>query len=163
MKWIAGQRLLMLLALMLGICAARAGEAPPLASDPVLEARVMALAQELRCLVCQNETIAASQADLAQDLRRQIRQQLAAGRTPQQVKDYMVDRYGEFVLYRPRFEPHTWLLWLGPFVLLLLGAWPLLRRLRVRAQPADADAAEAAPLSALDARRARELLREGAP
>ena len=155
----------MLLTLALCVFSAQAREAPLLASDPVLEARVMELAQELRCLVCQNETIVASQADLALDLRQQIRQQLAVGRTPQQIRDYMADRYGEFVLYRPRFEPHTWLLWLGPFVLWLFGAWLLLRHLRAgrgKTPVADIDA-EPVPLAAADVRRARALLQEHAP
>ncbi len=98
-----------------------AGEAAPVAKDPAIEARMMALAAELRCLVCQNQTIADSHADLAQDLRQQIREQLAQGKSEREIRDYMTDRYGDFVLYRPPFKASTALLWLGP-VLLMVGA-----------------------------------------
>lgn len=125
----------------------------PLADDPALEAEVMRIAADLRCLVCQNETIAASHADLAVDLRAQVRKQLREGRSADQIRDYMVQRYGDFVLYRPPVKPITWLLWGGPFVLLvamLATLWRLLKRRR--AEP------EAAPLSEAEHQRARELL-----
>ncbi|NDE41557.1 MAG: cytochrome c-type biogenesis protein CcmH, partial [Betaproteobacteria bacterium] len=113
----------MLLGLALGLpLSAGAGEAKPMASDPALEARVMVIAEELRCLVCQNETIAASHADLAVDLRGQIRQKLSQGQSSQQILDFMVARYGDFVLYRPPLKASTVLLWVGPFALLLLAA-----------------------------------------
>ena len=103
---------------------AQAREAAPTAADPALEARVMALADELRCVVCQNETLAASQADLARDLRAQIRLQLQQGRSHQEVLDFMVDRYGQFVLYRPPLQISTLVLWVGPFLLLAIAlAW----------------------------------------
>lgn len=133
-----------------------AREAPPVAEDAALEARMMDIARELRCLVCQNETIAASHADLALDLRQQIREQLRAGRSPQQVRDFMVERYGDFVLYRPRFGLRTLLLWLGPFALLLLAAATLVRTIRRRAA-----AQPERVLSDDERRRARELLRTG--
>ena len=114
---------------------ARATEAAPLAADPALEARVMLIAEELRCLVCQNETIAASQAALAVDLRQQIRTRLRQGELPAQVIDFMVQRYGEFVRYRPAFNPTTALLWIGPFVLLALAAFVLMKNIRRRAEP----------------------------
>jgi cytochrome c-type biogenesis protein CcmH len=101
---------------------ALAGEAAPLAEDPVLEARVMHLAEELRCLVCQNQTIADSHAGLAIDLKQQIREQLAAGRSDAEVLAYMVERYGDFVLYRPPVKATTLALWYGPMALLVLGA-----------------------------------------
>ncbi len=105
--------------------------------DRVLERRVAELAHELRCLVCQNQTLADSNAPLAVDLRNQIREQLKAGKSERDVMDFMVARYGDFVLYRPPFKASTAALWLGPFVLLLLGAWLLLRVVRRRApQPA---------------------------
>ena len=107
---------LTLFALTLGVAAR---EAQPLAHDPVLEAKVMAIGEELRCLVCQNETIAASHADLAVDLRQQIRQKLQQGESRAQIIDFMVQRYGEFVLYRPPMSLRNALLWIGPFVLLL--------------------------------------------
>ena len=99
-----------------------AGEAKSMSNDPVLEARVMVIAEELRCLVCQNETIAASHADLAVDLRSQIRIKLTQGQSSQQILDFMVARYGDFVLYRPPLKASTVLLWVGPFALLLLAA-----------------------------------------
>jgi cytochrome c-type biogenesis protein CcmH len=102
------------------------------AENPVLEERVKDLAHELRCLVCQNQTIADSNAPLAVDLRNQIREQLAAGKSERDVIDFMVARYGEFVLYRPPFKAATLALWLGPFLLLALGAWIFYRRVARR-------------------------------
>jgi len=103
------------------------------AEEEALDKRVTGLAHELRCLVCQNQTIADSNAPLAVDLRNQIREQLKAGKSEQDVIDFMVARYGDFVLYRPPFKASTVLLWAGPFLLLVLGAYFLLRRLRRRA------------------------------
>jgi cytochrome c-type biogenesis protein CcmH len=100
-----------------------------------LDERARDLAHELRCLVCQNQTIADSNAPLAQDLRGQIREQLAAGRSDQEVLDYMVARYGDFVLYRPPFKASTLALWVGPFVILALGLAVLLRRIARRRVP----------------------------
>jgi len=140
----------MVLLAWLGLAVAQ--EARPLADDPVLEAQVMRIADELRCLVCQNETIAASHADLAVDLRKQIRQQLQQGRSEQQILDFMVQRYGDFVLYRPPVKSSTWLLWGGPFVLLgaaLLGLWLNIRRRHSLAS---------APLQGAEAERVRRLL-----
>src|SRR6516225_8551972 len=104
------------------------------AADPALEARMLAITGELRCLVCQNQTIADSHADLAVDLRRQVREKLAQGWSDQQVVDYMVDRYGDFVLYRPPVKSTTWLLWFGPFLLLVLGLAILGWRIKSRAR-----------------------------
>lgn len=115
---------LLLLALIAGLAAAQA--------DPALEKRVIGLAHELRCLVCQNQTIADSNAPLALDLRNQIREQLQAGASEQDVIDYMVARYGDFVLYRPPLKATTVALWGGPFLLLALGVFVLVRRLRQR-------------------------------
>ena len=115
-----------------------------------LERRVTNLAHELRCLVCQNQTIADSNAPLAQDLRNQIREQLKAGKTERDVIDFMVARYGDFVLYRPPFKATTVALWTGPFVLLALGAWLLVRRVRKRAPPPE--------LTEAERRRAAQLL-----
>jgi len=128
--------------LLLLLCLACAGwvgaqEARPLAEDPVLEAKVMRIAEELRCLVCQNETIAASHADLAVDLRKQIRQKLQQGQSEQQILDFMVQRYGDFVLYRPPMKPQTLLLWWGPALLLLGGLLVLVLVLRRRARLPD--------------------------
>jgi cytochrome c-type biogenesis protein CcmH len=119
--------------------------------DPRLDERVRDLAHELRCLVCQNQTIADSNAPLAQDLRGQIREQLAAGRSEDEVIDYMVARYGDFVLYRPPFKAATLALWIGPFVLLALGAlifWRRVARRRPQQPPllSEAERAQAAKL-----------------
>ena len=132
-----------------GVGTAGAQEAKPLAEDPVLEAKVMALAEELRCLVCQNETIAASHADLAVDLRKQIRQKLQQGQTEGQILDFMVQRYGDFVLYRPPVKSSTWLLWGGPFLLLAVALAALVLNVRRRRLPASA------PLKADEAERVR--------
>jgi cytochrome c-type biogenesis protein CcmH len=118
--------------------------------EPALEKRVMHIASELRCLVCQNQTIADSNADLARDLRNTIREQLQAGRSEQDVIGFMVERYGDFVLYRPPLKTSTVLLWFGPLLLVALGAWLLVRRLRRRraAEPelSEAERARAARL-----------------
>jgi cytochrome c-type biogenesis protein CcmH len=136
------------------VASLQAREAAPLADDPQLEARVMQVAGELRCLVCQNETIAASQADLAIDLRQQIRQKLSQGESPAQILDFMVARYGAFVRYRPAFDRVTALLWLGPFALLAGGALAFgLRWRRGRSTP---------PLDEAQALQARRWL-DGAP
>ena len=133
-----------------------AKEATPASDDPALEARVLAVAEELRCLVCQNETIAASQADLAVDLRQQIRQKLKAGQSQQEILDFMVARYGDFVLYRPPLKATTLLLWVGPFVLLGSAALTLLLHIRRRRREAQAQG-----WSAEQAQRARALLDDG--
>lgn len=132
--------------------AAFAKDAPPAAEDPVLEKRMQAIAGELRCLVCQNETIAASNADLAVDLRRQVREMLREGKSEREIIDYMTARYGDFVLYRPPVKGSTALLWFGPAALLVGGVavlWLVLRRRSRLAPdafepdlPDDADAAD---------------------
>ncbi|WP_298829989.1 cytochrome c-type biogenesis protein [uncultured Piscinibacter sp.] len=122
------------LALPLGVLAK---EAAPAADDPVLEARVMRIAAELRCLVCQNQTIADSHADLAQDLRNQVREMLQKGQSEAQILDYMTQRYGDFVLYRPPVKPTTTLLWYGPAVLLVGGVVVLIVVLRRRSKLPD--------------------------
>ena len=107
-------------------------QAVPLADDAAVEQRLVAIADELRCLVCQNESLAGSRADLAQDLRREIRSLIKAGKTDAEILDFLVIRYGDFVRYRPPFKPTTWLLWIGPFVLLLAGIGALVAYLRRR-------------------------------
>lgn len=112
-------------------------EAAPMTSEPDLEARLLALSEELRCLVCQNESLASSRAELADDLRREVRDLLREGKSDQAVKDFLVQRYGDFVLYRPELKPLTWLLWFGPFALLLgavAGLWWYLRQRRRQAE-----------------------------
>jgi cytochrome c-type biogenesis protein CcmH len=110
-----------------------AGEAKPLAEDPALEARLKAMSQELRCLVCQNTTLADSSAPLAEDLRKEIRVQLRAGKSDKEVIDYLVARYGDFVRYRPPVNNETALLWFGPFLLLIMGGFILFRVLKKHA------------------------------
>lgn len=122
--------LVVLLAMLSGMAMAR--QAVPVAQNPELEAHMMRIAGYMRCLECQNETLAASNASLAKDLRQQIREMLAQGRSEQEIVDYMVARYGDFVLYRPPFKPVTWLLWLGPFGLLMLAVWVMIRTIRQR-------------------------------
>jgi cytochrome c-type biogenesis protein CcmH len=109
--------------------------ASPVVEDPVLEKRVMALAEELRCLVCQNQTLADSHAALAVDLKNRIRELLREGKTEREVLDFMVQRYGDFVLYRPPLRGATALLWAGPFILLALGVGGLIQWLRRRKTP----------------------------
>jgi len=126
-------------------------DAKPASDDPALEKRVMGLANELRCLVCQNQTIADSHAPLAVDLREQIREQLKGGASEREVIDYMVARYGDFVRYRPPFNATTALLWTGPFLFVAVGAWFLRRRIARRP-------AAAPELSAAERERAAKLL-----
>ena len=110
--------------------------------DPALEARYQNLIRETRCLVCQNQTIADSNADLASDLRRQIKQQIADGASDGDIVDFLVTRYGDFVLYRPPMKPTTWLLWAGPALLVLLGLGVFARVIYVRSrQPLDEEPA----------------------
>jgi cytochrome c-type biogenesis protein CcmH len=136
------------LCLCLGLHAnAQTGLAQDVAPDPALEARVNALAAELRCLVCQNQSLADSNAELALDLKNQVREQIKAGRSERDVIDYMTARYGDFVLYRPPFKASTALLWAGPALLLLIGFglfWRTLRASQATAPPAPVDAADAA-------------------
>ena len=118
------------------IAAAWANEAAPASADPALEARMMAISSELRCLVCQNQTIADSHAELAVDLRAQVREMLQAGKTNEQITDYMTARYGDFVLYRPPFKALTALLWIGPAAMVLIGLGALFVVLRRRSRMA---------------------------
>jgi cytochrome c-type biogenesis protein CcmH len=137
------------------VTATASARTPETLADPAIEARTMALAHELRCLVCQNETVAESTADLAVDLRTQIRQQLTQGRSEAEVMAWMTERYGDFVLYRPPLGWRTALLWWGPFALLLIGGALLWRRLR---RDAHAPADDSGAGLAMDpARRARAL------
>ena len=129
-----------------------AGQAKDMAADPVLEKRMIGLAENLRCLVCQNESLASSHADLAEDLRREVREQMQKGLSDQQIIDYLVSRYGDFVLYDPPVKKSTLVLWYSPFVLLLLGVGVLIYQLRkrkgliVETELSDADAQRAAAL-----------------
>jgi cytochrome c-type biogenesis protein CcmH len=128
-------------------------------ADPALEARARALSQELRCLVCQNQSIDDSNADLAHDLRVLVRERLTAGDSDAQVLTYLTSRYGDYVLLRPPVEPATYLLWFGPPALLLVGGIVILVGWRRRA--ASSTAAAAPPLSADERRRLAQLLDDG--
>ena len=143
----------LILSLLLALCAwgAAAREAVPLAADAAVEERLLAIADELRCLVCQNESLAASRAELAQDLRREIRTLIKDGKTDPEILDFLVTRYGDFVRYRPPLNPSTWLHWLGPFVL-LAGALAALIRHVIRPRRAEIT------LSSADRARAAALL-----
>jgi cytochrome c-type biogenesis protein CcmH len=121
--------------------------------DPVIEQRLAKLSHELRCLQCQNQTLADSPSDLAADLRREIRAQMKAGKSDQEIIAFLTQRYGQFILYRPRVTPLTYLLWFGPFVLLLAGLLVLFRYIKQRR-----DQITEQPLTAEDRRRAEEML-----
>jgi len=130
-----------------------ARDAQPVGEDPAVEQRLHKLSQELRCLVCQNETLADSRADLAEDLRREIREQIKAGKSDKEIIEFLTARYGQFILYRPRVTPTTYLLWFGPFVLLLGGLYVLFHYIKQRR-----DSFAEKPLTADEHRRAQELL-----
>lgn len=146
----------LLLLLLLTCGSLWAKEAAPLAEDPVVEQRLIAISEELRCLVCQNESLAGSRADLALDLRRELRSLIKQGKTDAEIREFMVSRYGDFVLYRPPVKPTTWLLWLGPFVLVVIGIGALINYLRKRNRAIGTTA-----LSDAERQRAEALLREG--
>ena len=124
--------------------------------DPKIEQRMKALTEQLRCLVCQNETLADSRADLAEDLRRQIREQMKAGKSDQEILAFLTQRYGDFVLYNPPVKSTTYLLWFGPFVLLIAGASVLYGYLKHRRE-----LIKDKPLTADERRRAADILRDG--
>jgi cytochrome c-type biogenesis protein CcmH len=143
----------------------RAAEAPEVGEDPAIERHMMSLAAELRCLQCQNQTLADSEAPLAVDLRQEIRELIAKGQTDEQIKAYLVARYGDFVLYRPPLKSKTYLLWFGPALVLLAGLAALyfaLKRRLARLDAAAGVAAGAGALSDADARRAQHLLADDA-
>jgi cytochrome c-type biogenesis protein CcmH len=139
------KRILFLLLLCLAPLFAYAGEAKDLAEDPVVEKRMVKLAENLRCLVCQNESLASSHAELAEDLRKEVREMIKKGMDDKQIKDYLVARYGDFVLYDPPVKRYTILLWFGPFAMLLLGGGILFYQLRKRRKtPAETDLSQEA-------------------
>ena len=142
----------LVLCLLPGVVLAQ--EARPLGENPAVEARLKQLAVELRCLVCQNQTLADSNAPLAEDLRREVREMIAKNMTDDQIVDFLVTRYGDFVRYRPPFKVTTLLLWVGPFLLLAAGATVLTVSLRRRAQKT-----EERMLSQEDQARAAQLLK----
>jgi len=142
---------LLLLIVAVGIVAQ---DAPPASGDdPVIEKRLNNLSKELRCLVCQNETLADSQAGLAEDLRREIREQMKAGKSDKEIVSFLTQRYGQFILYRPQVTPTTYLLWFGPFLLLIGGLVILFHYIRTRR-----DAITDKPLTSDERNLASELL-----
>ena len=149
-------RALMALALLVCVSVAMAREAAPRADDPVVEARLVAIADELRCLVCQNESLASSHAELAEDLRREVRGLIREGKSDAEIKRFLVDRYGDFVLYRPEVKPLTWALWFGPFALWVLALVVLVRYLRQRREQVPRETT----LSEADRARAEQLLKD---
>ena len=126
------RRILLIAVCVFSLGNAFAKDAAPLADDPVTEQRLISISEEMRCLVCQNESLAGSRSDLANDLRREIRVLIKEGKSDDQIRSFMVERYGDFVLYRPPVKPLTWLVWIGPFVILGLGVAGLLMYLRRR-------------------------------
>jgi cytochrome c-type biogenesis protein CcmH len=150
MRW-----LLVIILLIPSLAAAE--EARPLADNPQIEARLKTLAVELRCLVCQNQTLADSNAPLAEDLRREVREMIAKNMSDREIIDFLVQRYGDFVLYRPPWKASTTLLWLGPFLLLIAGAAALVLALRRRQKKL-----VEVTLSEAEHNRVAQLLSEGA-
>ena len=144
---------LSLLLVLLFVPTAVARDAQPLGDDPAVEARLNKLSKELRCLVCRNESLADSPAGLADDLRREIREQIKAGKSDKEIIAFLQARYGEYILYRPRVTPMTYLLWFGPFVLLLAGLAVLFYYIKQRR-----DSIPEEPLTAADRRQAEQLL-----
>ena len=144
---------LLLLCLLASFAMAQVQTEDQPSDDPVIEQRLAKLSHELRCLQCQNQTLADSPSDLAADLRREIRAQMKAGKSDQEIIAFLTQRYGQFILYRPRVTPLTYLLWFGPFVLLLGGLLILFRYIKQRR-----DQITEQPLTAEDRRRAEEML-----
>ncbi len=134
------KRLLLLIIVGLWVAPMQAAIEAYQFDSPEMEADYYQLINELRCLVCQNQNLAGSNADLARDLRRETYEMLQQGKSQQEVVDFMVARYGDFVLYRPQFKSSTYLLWLGPFLLLLLVLYLVVRRLRAADKPVEVDA-----------------------
>ncbi|MFZ4500890.1 MAG: cytochrome c-type biogenesis protein [Burkholderiaceae bacterium] len=129
-------------------------EAAPLAQDPIVEKRLNEISEEMRCLVCQNESLAGSRSELALDLRREIRTLIKEGKSNQEIRDFMVSRYGDFVLYRPPVKSTTLLLWIGPFVLMVGGFFALMVALKRRRKNRPTTT-----LSVADIQKAETLLR----
>ena len=135
----------------------QAKEAASLAEDPLVEKRLIHISEELRCLVCQNESLASSRAELANDLREEVRKLIRDNKSDTQIKEYLVTRYGDFVLYRPEVTPLTWVLWFGPFLLLVLGVVGMALYLRQR----QTEKPVKEQLSEEDRRKVQEILKSG--
>ncbi len=154
-KWTGVLALGLFLMAFLGTVQAK--EAVLLAEDPVVEKRLVHISEELRCLVCQNESLASSRAELANDLREEVRKLIRQDKSDTQIKDYLVARYGDFVLYKPEVKPLTWVLWFGPFLLLALGVIGMALYLRQR----QSDQIAQVSLSDDDRRKVQTLLKSG--
>src|ERR1041385_505538 len=148
-RWLA----LLLLCLLSSFAMAQVQEEERPSDDPAIEQRLANLSRELRCLQCQNQTLADSPAGLAADLRREIREQMKAGKSDHEIIAFLTQRYGDFILYKPRVTYTTYLLWFGPFILLLAGLYVLFRYIKQRR-----DIIPERPLTADERRRAEELL-----
>ena len=153
LKWLCVASLLGLSAL----APAQAKEAALLAEDPVLEKRLIHISEELRCMVCQNESLASSRAELANDLREEVRKLIREDRSDSQIKEYLVTRYGDFVLYKPEVKPLTWVLWFGPFMLLVLAILGMAYYLRQRQSAQTGQPG----LTDEDRRKVQEILQSG--
>lgn len=149
------RQFVLLLSILIVSSSGWAKEAVPVAENPEIEKRMIALSEELRCLVCQNESLAGSRSDFAKDLRREIREQLMANKSNKEITDFLVARYGDFVLYRPPLRTNTMLLWFGPFIFLLIGACALIIYLRQRRKQL-----EEVPLSEEQIEQAEEILKK---
>lgn len=145
--------LLLLLTLIAPALLAQVRRPEAVKDDPAIEKRLQKLSQELRCLVCQNETLADSRADLAEDLRDEIREQMKAGKSDKEIIAFLTERYGQFILYRPQVTPTTYLLWFGPFVLLLIGIVVLFAYIKQRRELIPEQ-----PLTSEERKRAEEML-----
>ena len=143
--------------LLSGLAPLQAKEAVLSAEDPVLEKRLIHISEELRCMVCQNESLASSRAELANDLREEVRKLIREDRSDSQIKEYLVTRYGDFVLYKPEVKPLTWVLWFGPFLLLVLAIFGMAYYLRQRQSAQNSRST----LSDEDRRKVQEILKSG--
>ncbi len=150
------RQFVLLLSILIVSSSGWAKEAVPVAENPEIEKRMIALSEELRCLVCQNESLAGSRSDFAKDLRREIREQLMANKSNKEITDFLVARYGDFVLYRPPIKSTTMLLWFGPFIFLLIGAGALIIYLKQRRK-----LLEETSLSEEELEQAEKLLKKG--
>ena len=139
------------------VATAQSKEAEPSAKEPLIEQRLIHISEELRCLVCQNESLASSRAELANDLREEVRLLIRQDKSDVAIKAYLVERYGDFVLYRPEVKPLTWLLWFGAFALLLCGVVGMALYVRQR----QAVQKLAKPLSEKERDQVRVLLKNG--
>ena len=148
---------LLVLSAMSALAPAQAREAALLAEDPLVEKRLIHISEELRCMVCQNESLASSRAELANDLREEVRKLIREDRSDSQIKEYLVTRYGDFVLYKPEVKPLTWVLWFGPFLLLVLAIVGMAYYLRQRQSAQNSRST----LSDEDRRKVQEILKSG--